>query len=112
LDILEGLILAVAGFSLFAIPVFDIALITGLGGIYFILKSISSSAFSVQTRKTLNFWWMCMFLAIFEFFSGIIIIITIPSSALWLVGVAAGLDFVLSGMVLLNMYISTKYIQG
>jgi hypothetical protein len=26
--------------------------------------------------------------------------------------VAAGLDFVLSGMVLLNMYISTKYIQG
>ena len=112
LDILEGLILTINGFLLFFAPIFNIMIIIGLSGIYFILKSLSSSAFSVQTRKTLNFWWMCLFLAILELFFGFIIIILLPSAALWLIGILTGLDFILSGIIYMNMYISTKYVQG
>ena len=112
LDIIVGLLLFINGVLLFVAPVFDIMLIIGLAGAYFILKSISSSAFTVQTRKTLNFWWMCLFLAILELFFGIIVIIMLPSAALWLIGVLTGLDFILSGIAYMNMYISTKYMQG
>lgn len=112
LDIIVGLILFLAGVLLIGTPIFDVMLIIGLGGVYFVLKSISSSAFTVQTRKTLNFWWMCLFLAVLELLLGIIVIIILPSAALWLIGVLVGLDFILSGMVYMNMYISTKYMQG
>lgn len=112
LDILVGFILFVNGVLLFAAPVLDIMWIIGLAGVYFILKSISSSAFTVQTRKTLNFWWMCLFLALLELFLGILVIILLPSAALWLIGVFVGLDFILSGIVYMNMYLSTKYMQG
>lgn len=112
LDIIVGLILTINGFLLFIIQAFDIMLLIGLAGIYFVLKSISSCAFSVQTRKTLNFWWMCLFLAILELIFGFIVIVMLPSAALWLIGILTGLDFILSGMVYMNMYISTKYMQG
>lgn len=112
LDIIVGLILFLDGVLLIGTPIFDVMLIIGLGGVYFVLKSISSSAFTVQTRKTLNFWWMCLFLAVLELLLGIIVIIILPSAALWLIGVLVGLDFILSGMVYMNMYISTKYMQG
>lgn len=112
LNIILGLILFVSGILLFTIHVLDIMIIIGLCGIYFILKSLSSSAFSIQTRKTLNFWWLSLLLAFPEFLFGIFVIIMLPSAALWLIGVIAGLDFLLSGMVLMNMYISTKYMQG
>lgn len=112
LDIIVGLILFLSGVMLFAAPFMDIMIIIGLCGVYFILKSISSSAFSVQTRKTLNFWWMCLFLAIPELIFGFLIIVLLPSAALWLIGVLAGLDFILTGIVYMNMYLSTKYMQG
>ena len=112
LDIFVGLILLINGFLLFLAPSLDIMIIIGLAGAYFILKSISSSAFMVQTRKTLNFWWMCHFLAIIELLLGFLVIVMLPSAALWLIGVMTGMDFILSGMVYMNMYISTKYMQG
>ena len=111
LEIIMGLILLADGIILFTAPMVDIMWIIGLGGIYFVLKSLSSSAFMVQTRKTLNFWWMCLFLALFELLFGIIVIILLPSAALWLIGVLVGMDYVLSGIVYTNMYISTKYMQ-
>lgn len=112
LDIFTGLILFINGILLFTAPMIDIMWTIGLAGIYFILKSLSSASFMVQTRKTLNFWWMCIFLAILELLFGFIVIVLIPSAALWLIGVLVGTDFILSGVVYMNMYISTKYLQG
>ena len=111
LDIIVGLILSITGLCLFFAPIFDLMIIIGLAGVYLILKSLSTSAFAVQTRKMLNFWWMCMFLAIFELMLGVLVIIMLPSAALWLIGILTGMDFILSGIVYMNMYISTKYMQ-
>ena len=110
-DILVGAILATSGLILFAARFLDIMLVIGLIGIYFVLKSISSTSFGIQTRKTLNFWWLSFMLSIIELLFSFIVIIMLPSAALWLIGVLTGLDFILSGLVLINMYISTKYTQ-
>ena len=112
LDIILGLILTICGIILFTAPAFDIMLVVGLAGVYFILKSLSSSAFAVQTRKTLNFWWMCLFLAIMELLFGMIIIVILHSAALWFIGILLGIDFIFSGIIYTNMYISTKYMQS
>ena len=112
LDIFTGLILLTNGIILFAAPMLDIMWVIGLSGIYFILKSLSSSSFMVQTRKTLNFWWMCLFLAVLELLLGFVTIVLLPSAALWLIGVLIGTDFILSGFIYMNMYIATKYLQN
>ena len=111
LDIILGLILFVNGILLYFLQIIDMMAIIGFAGIYFVLNSISSFSFTVQTRKTLNFWWMCIFLAILEMIFGIFVIIMLPSAAIWLIGILTGLDFILSGVVLMNMYISTMYMR-
>lgn len=112
LDIINGFILLISGIVLFISPIFDIVWILGLTGVYFILKSSSSSAFAIQTRQILNFWQLFLFVSVVEFFFGMLIIIMLPSAALWLVGIIAGFDFILTGIIMLNTYLSTKYIHG
>lgn len=109
-NIMVGLLLLVVGIFLFMAPMFNLVLITGLIGVYFLLESISSVAFAVQNKNTLYFWKADIFVAFLQFLLGIIIILGLPSTALWVVGVLAGVNFLLAGMVLISMYISTKYI--
>ena len=111
LDIIIGLILFINGILLYFLNIIDMMSLIGLTGMYFVLRSISTFSFTVQVRKTLNFWWMCILLAILEMFLGLVMIIIFPSAALWLIGVLTGLDFILSGAILMNMYISTEYIR-
>lgn len=110
LNIIVGMLLFVVGIFLFMAPMFNLVLITSLIGVYFLLESISSVAFAVQNKNTLYFWWADILVAILQFLLGVIIILGLPSTALWVVGVLAGVNFLLAGMVLINMYISTKYI--
>ena len=109
-NIMVGLLLLVVGIFLFIAPMFNLVLITGLIGVYFLLESISSVAFAVQNKNTLYFWKADIFVAFLQFLLGIIIILGLTSTALWVVGVLAGVNFLLAGMVLISMYISTKYI--
>lgn len=110
LNIIVGLLLLVVGIFLFMAPMFNLVLITGLIGVYFLLESISSTAFAVQNKNTLYFWWADIFVAILQFLLGVIIILGLPSTALWVVGVLAGVNFLIAGMVMISMYLSTKYI--
>ena len=109
LDIITGFILFITGLILLFVPVFDVMIIISLIGIYFVLRSISSVAFGVQTRKILAFWQLSMLIGVTELFLGIITVIAIPTGALWLVGILTGIDFILLGFTYSNMYISTKY---
>lgn len=112
LDMLVGFIICLTGILLCIAPSFDLSWIIGLCGVYFVLKSISSSAFSVQTRKTLSLWWTYFFVSVLELILGLIIIVMIPTAALWFAGIMTGFDYILSGVFLINMFISTKYRQG
>lgn len=112
LNILAGLLLFLVGVFLFMAPMFNLILITSAIGVYFILESISSTAFAVQNKNTLYFWWLEILVGVMQFLLGLIIILGLPSTALWVVGVLAGVNFLIAGIVLISMYISTKYILG
>jgi uncharacterized membrane protein HdeD (DUF308 family) len=91
---------------------FNLAIITALIGIYFLLESISSMSFAIQTRKALYFWWINLIVAIFQFLIGLIIILGLPTTAFWIVGMFIGINFLFAGMTLLSMFISNKYIYN
>lgn len=112
LNILAGLLLFLVGVFLFMAPMFNLILITSAIGVYFILESVSSTAFAVQNKNTLYFWWLEILVGVMQFLLGLIIILGLPSTALWVVGILAGVNFLIAGIVLISMYISTKYILG
>ena len=112
LNIVTGLLLFLTGVFLFMAPMFNLLLITSAIGVYFILESISSIAFAVQNKNTLYFWWLAILVGVMQFLLGLIIILGLPSTALWVVGVLAGINFLIAGVVLISMYISTKCILG
>ena len=110
LNILAGLLLFLVGVFLFMAPMFNLILITSAIGVYFILESISSTAFAVQNKNTLYCWWLEILVGVMQFLLGLIIILGLPSTALWVVGILAGVNFLIAGIVLISMYLSTKYI--
>ena len=112
LNIVTGLLLFLTGVFLFMAPMFNLLFITSAIGVYFILESISSIAFAVQNKNTLYFWWLAILVGVMQFLLGLIIILGLPSTALWVVGVLAGINFLIAGVVLISMYISTKCILG
>ena len=112
LNIVTGLLLFLAGVFLFMAPMFNLLLITSAIGVYFILESISSIAFAVQNKNTLYFWWLAILVGVMQFLLGLIIILGLPSTALWVVGVLAGINFLIAGVVLISMDISTMCILG
>lgn len=112
LNILAGLLLFLVGVCLFMAPMFNLILITSAIGVYFILESISSTAFAVQNKNTLYFWWLEILVGVVQFLLGLIVILGLPSTALWVVGILAGVNFLIAGIVLISMYLSTKYILG
>lgn len=112
LNIVAGALLFLTGVFLFMAPMFNLILITSAIGVYFILESIASIAFAVQNKNTLYFWWLAILVGIMQFLLGLIIVLGLPSTALWVVGILAGINFLIAGVVFISMYLSTKYILG
>ena len=109
LNIILGLILIALGFFLFSSPMFNLVLITSVAGVYFLIESISTCAFAIQNRKTLCLWWADIPVSVMQFLLGLIIILGLPSTALWVIGILAGVNFLISGTVMISAYLATKY---
>lgn len=109
-NIFVGILLLAIGLLLFFKPMFNLILITSLIGTYFILESISTTAFALQTRSNVSFWWSNLFVSAFQMFLGLLILIGLPSTALWIIGILAGLNFLFAGLTMLNVYMSSKYV--
>jgi len=104
-----GLLLIATGILLLNAPYLSLVLLTSFIAVYFILESISTWAFAVQNRKILNFWWAGIPVAIMQFILGLIILLGLPQTALWVVGILAGVNFLITGVVMIGTYLATKY---
>lgn len=109
LNIFIGILLLACGIFLFFYPVFNLVLLTSTIAVYFILESISTAAFSFQTRGIVHFWWLNLLVALLQFLLGFIIIIGLPTTALWTIGVLLGINLLFSGMSMLMVAMSTRF---
>ena len=108
LNIAIGLLLLLSGIFLFFYPVFNLLIITSAIGVYFILESLASVAFAFETRGLVNMWWVNIISGILQFLLGFIIIIGLPQTALWTVGILLGINPLVSGMSMLTVFMATK----
>ena len=111
IDITAGLLLLFAGMLFLFIPEISLIQIIGLTGCYFLLESVSSSAFATQTAGVLKFRQCGYFTAFIQFLFGLITLFILPSGAIWLTGIMTGFDFLISGILTMNMFFATKYLN-
>lgn len=112
LNIVIGAVLAVLGIVLLSVPQINLLIITSIIGVYFLVESISNTAFAVQTRKSMSMWWVVLLIAIMQFLMGLIIIIGLPMTSLWVVGMLLGINFLVTGMGLISFWLSNKYVYN
>ena len=108
LNMILVIMLVLLGTFLFFSPIFNLILITSFIAVYFLLESLATLAFAIQNKKTLYFWWINLIVAFLQFVIGFVIIIGLPSTALWVIGTLVGINFLIAGMSFLTMFISTK----
>ena len=108
LNFISGLILLIAGLFLIFAQSVDIMLIMSLIGLYFIITSLSVSAFAIRGEGVIHPRRIIFLLSVLEIFFGVIVITTLSGSGLWLAGVLAGIDFLISGIVFTNVYLACK----
>ena len=106
LSIISSLILFLTGLFVFFAQVIDMTLIAAVLGIYFILESIIASGFAMQTETLFKTIRSGLFIAVVRLFFGIVLVVALPS--LWVSGVLASLNFLLSGIFLINMFLIKK----
>ena len=107
-NIISGVLIFTAGLTLLATPFFNPVWITSILSIYFITESIVSWAFVTHTKDILNLTFLLYFTGFMQFLFSIILISLLPSGALWLAGVFAGFNFLISGVILINMYFASN----
>lgn len=97
-EVFLGIFLTVIGILLLLVPKINLLWLIALTGVYFLLKSISTSAFISQIRNAFNFGNCKMFCAAMLFLIGLIIILGLPTIAFWAVAILSGIAFVIQGM--------------
>lgn len=107
-NFLLGLFLIAVGVLLLNAPYLSLVLLTSFIAVYFILESISTWAFAVQNRRILNFWWTAIPVSILQFLLGLIVLLGLPQTALWIVGIFAGINFLVTGVIMIGTYLAGR----
>ena len=110
LSIIIGILMISAGVILTIHPMINMFLLTIILATYFILEGINSLNFAVQNRDLLNYWWLSVVVSLIQFMLAAIILASLPFSALVTVGLLLSVDFIFSGLTLLGLSSTCKYV--
>lgn len=96
------------GILILLVPKINLLWLIALTGVYFLLESISSTAFWVQIG---NFFSHCGYkylTSLVLFLVGLIIIISVPLIAFWSVAILCGIGFLIKGMSKIVLFLTNK----
>ena len=96
-SILLGLFILTLGILLLIVPKVSLFWLVALIGVYFILESISSTAFVAQMRSVFNSIVCKGFAALVLFLIGLIIILGLPVMSFWAVATLSGIALIIKG---------------
>ncbi|MBR6127125.1 hypothetical protein IKQ21_05515 [bacterium] len=106
MEIVSSGILFFTGLVMMILPVIDMIAVVSVLGIYFVLQSISMTSFLCQAKNIINFPQINTLLPHLQLLFGIILIILF--STIWAAGTLFCLNFLITGVMLVNMYITKK----
>ena len=104
LSIMSGFILLIIGLYLVFHPLFNTLLLTVATALYFLLESISSFSSAVSVKGFKPIFWVALFTGVVQLLLSIVILIGLPYSALWFVGMLVGINFIFAGIKNISDY--------
>lgn len=107
-ELLLGVFILTIGILLLFVPKISLLWLVALIGVYFLLESISTSAFMSQIRTTYNFWGCKFFCAVILFLIGLIIVVTLPAAAFWTIAMLSGIGYLIKGVSKIALFNANK----
>ena len=99
-----ALLMIVTGAYLTIRPLFNLFLLTMGVGIYFVLEGVNSMVMAFESKGVLKHWWVGLLAGLAQFALAFIILIGLPGTALFTIGVLIGVSMLLSGIALISVY--------
>lgn len=108
ISIMSGVLLTVIGLYLVFHPIFNTIILTVAAALYFLIESVSSFANAISSKGFRQIFWVDLFSGLVQLFLAIMIIIGLPSTAFWILGLLIGINFVFSGVTRISDYLYYK----
>ncbi|MBE7702893.1 MAG: hypothetical protein E7Z89_02450 [Cyanobacteria bacterium SIG28] len=103
-----GAFVLTLGILLLLVPKISLLWLIALIGVYFLLESISLTAFISHIENMFNFMSCKYFGAIVLFTVGLAIVVGLPIMSFWLVAMLSGIALLIKGMSKLTLYLTNK----
>lgn len=108
-SLVSALLGIAAGIVLLAAPVQGTFTLTIVVGAYFLAEGVASIMYALEHRRELTGRWSWMLVAgLMDILISAIIIIGLPGSALWAIGLLVGINLLFGGATLIGMALAAR----
>jgi uncharacterized membrane protein HdeD (DUF308 family) len=108
-SLLSAVLAILAGIILLARPVQGTLTLTIVVGAYFLVEGVATIMYSLEHRRELSQRWSWLLVAgIMDLLVSAIIIMGLPGSAAWAIGLLAGINLVIGGASLIGMALAAR----
>ena len=108
-SLISAAVAVVAGIVLLARPVQGTLTLTIVVGAYFLAEGVTTIMYAIEHRRELSERWSWMLAAgLVDILVAAIIIAGLPGSALWAVGLLAGVNLLFGGAALIGMSLAAR----
>jgi uncharacterized membrane protein HdeD (DUF308 family) len=108
-SLFSALLAAGAGLVLLLWPVQGIVSLTIVVGVYFVMEGVATVMYALDHRKQLSQRWGYLVVAgVVDLLIAAIIIIGLPGSAAWAIGLLVGINLVFGGGALIGMALAAR----
>ena len=107
-NIFSGSFILTIGILLLLVPRISILWLMALIGVFFLLESISSTAFMVKLRSIFNYSGCKGFAAFIMFLVGLIIILGLPIMSFWVVAILCGVALLVKGLSKITLSLANR----
>lgn len=108
-SLLSALLAIIAGIILLAAPVQGTFTLTIVVGAYFLAEGVASIMYALEHRRELTGRWSWMLVAgLMDILIAAVIIIGLPGSALWAIGLLVGINLLFGGATLIGMALAAR----
>jgi uncharacterized membrane protein HdeD (DUF308 family) len=108
-SLISAILAIVAGAILLAQPVQGTLTLTIVVGAYFLAEGVATIMYSLEHRKELSQRWSWLLVAgVMDILIAAIIIAGLPGSALWAIGLLAGVNMLFGGATLIGVALAAR----
>ncbi len=108
LSVMSGLLLFIIGLYLVFHPVFNTIVLTVAAAIYFLLESVSSFSAAISARGFKQIFWVSLFTGLVQLLLAVVILLGLPFTAIWFLGMLLGINFIFTGAASISGYYYLK----